>query len=294
MTRLLVLLSVYIATPPAPYDKAVGSSLSLHGNSSSTICQGCWFFSQFTWQLLQHHMSRLSVLLSVYIGTPPAPYVKAVGSSLSLHGNSSSTICQGCRFFSQSTWQLLQHHMSRLSVLLSVYMATPPAPYVKAVGSSLCLHGNSSSTICQGCWFFSQFTWQLLQHQMSRLSVLLSVYVATPPAPYVKAVGSSLSLHGNSSSTICQGCRFFSLFTWQLLQHHMSRLLVLLSVYMATHSSIICQGCWFFSQFTWQLLQHQMSRLSVLLSVYIATPPAPYDKAVGSSLSLHGNSSSTI
>ena len=202
MTRLLVLLSVYMATPPAPYDKAVGSSLSLHSNSSSTICQGCWFFSQFTWQLLQHHMSRLLVLLSVYMATPPAPYDKAVGSSLCLHGNSSSTICQGCRFFSQSTWQLLQHHMSRLSVLLSVYMATPPAPYVKAVGSSLSLHGNSSSTICQGCWFFSQFTWQLLQHHMTRLLVLLSVYMATPPAPYVKAVGSSLSLHGNSSSTI--------------------------------------------------------------------------------------------
>ena len=125
--------------------------------------------------------------------------------------------------------------MTRLLVLLSVYMATPPAPYVKAVGSSLSLHGNSSSTICQGCWFFSQFTWQLT------------------PAPYVKAVGSSLSLHGNS------------------LQHHMSRLLVLLSVYMATHSSIICQGCWFFSLFTWQLLQHHMTRLLVLLSVYMAT-----------------------
>ena len=238
MTRLLVLLSVYMATPPAPYDKAVGSSLSLHSNS------------------LQHHMTRLSVLLSVYIATPPAPYDKAVGSSLSLHGNSSSTICQGCWFFSQFTWQLLQHHMSRQSVLLSVYIATPPAPYVKAVGSSLCLHGNSSSTICQGCWFFSQSTWQLLQHHMSRLSVLLSVYMATPPAPYVKAVSSSLSLHGNSSSIICQGRRF--------------------------------------SRFTWQLLQHHMSRLLVLLSVYIATPPAPYVKAVGSSLSLHSNSSSTI
>ena len=275
MSRLSVLLSVYIATPPAPYVKAVGSSLSLHGNSSSTICQGCRFFSQSTWQLLQHHMSRLSVLLSVYMATPPAQYVKAVGSSLSLHSDSSSTICQGCRFFSQSTWQLLQHHMSRLSVLLSVYiatppapmsrlsvllsvyMATPPAPYVNAVGSSLSLHGNSSSTICQGCRFFSQSTWQLLQHHMSRLSVLLSVYMATPPAPHVKAVGSSLSLHSDSSSTICQGCRFFSQFTWQLLQHH-------------------------------------MSRLSVLLSVYMATPPAPYVKAVGSSLSLHVNSSSTI
>ena len=213
MSRLSVLLSVYVATPPAPYDKAVGSSLCLHGNSSSTICQGCRFFSLFTWQLLQHHMSRLSVLLSVYMVTPPAPYVKAVGSSLSLHGNSSSTICQGCRFFSQFTWQLLQHHMTRLLVLLSVYMATPPAPYDKAVGSSLSLHSNSSSTICQGCWFFSQFTWQLLQHHMSRLLVLLSVYMATPPAPYDKAVGSSLCLHGNSSSTICQGCRFFSQFT---------------------------------------------------------------------------------
>ena len=212
MSRLSVLLSVYMATPPAPYVKAVGSSLSLHGNSSSIICQGCRFFSQSTWQLLQHHMSSLLVLLSVYMATPPASYVKAVGS-LGLHGNSSSTICQVCWFFSQFTWQLLQHHMSRLSVLLSVYIATPPAPYDKAVGSSLSLHSNSSSTICQGCRFFSQFTWQLLQHHMSRLLVLLSVYIATPPAPYVKAVGSSLSLHSNSSSTICQGCRFFSQFT---------------------------------------------------------------------------------